>query len=135
MVNIEEANVMDTEFEEKLNSSLVDGQLPCAIALKIAEELRVTPKKVGEAANKLNITIIECQLGCFMYTGLKQNMGIERVNPALEAELATSLVNDKLPCAAAFRVAEKLNLERGKVGETADALGIKISGCQLGCFL
>lgn len=56
---------MDTELEEKIKSSLVDGKLPCPIAFKIAKELKVSPREVGEAANKLAVKICSCQLGCF----------------------------------------------------------------------
>ena len=51
--------------EKELKASLVDGKLPCAVAFKIARKLRVTPRQVGDTANKLNIKIVGCQLGCF----------------------------------------------------------------------
>jgi len=56
---------MNIELEEKVTSSLVDGQLPCAIAFKIAKELKVSPREVGKTADKLGIRIVQCQLGCF----------------------------------------------------------------------
>ena len=56
---------MDTELEEKVTSSLVDGRLSCAVAFKIAKELKVSPREVGETADKLRIRIAKCQLGCF----------------------------------------------------------------------
>jgi Mn-dependent DtxR family transcriptional regulator len=56
---------MSAEVEEKIKSSLVNGKLPCAAAFKIARELKVSPRQVGEAANKLAIKICTCQLGCF----------------------------------------------------------------------
>ena len=56
---------MDTELEEKVTSSLVEGKLPCAVAFKIAKELKVSPQKVGETADKLGIRSAKCQLGCF----------------------------------------------------------------------
>jgi hypothetical protein len=52
-------------LEEELKISLVDGKLPCAVAFQIAKKLKVTPRQVGDAANKLNIKIANCQLGCF----------------------------------------------------------------------
>ena len=52
-------------LEGELEASLVNGQLPCAVAFKIARKLKVTPGKVGDTANKLNIRIVNCQLGCF----------------------------------------------------------------------
>lgn len=56
---------MSTELEEKVKSSLVDGKLPCAVAFKIAKELKVSPQEIGETADKLGIRIVKCQLGCF----------------------------------------------------------------------
>ncbi len=56
---------MNRTLEEELKASLVDGRLPCAVAFKIARKLEVPPKQVGEAANRLNIKIASCQLGCF----------------------------------------------------------------------
>lgn len=56
---------MNKALEEELKASLVDGRLPCAVAFKIARKLKVPPKQVGEAANRLNIKIVSCQLGCF----------------------------------------------------------------------
>ena len=61
-----EVNIfMDAELEEKIKSSLVGGKLPCAVAFKIAKELKVSPREVGETANKLSVKICSCQLGCF----------------------------------------------------------------------
>ena len=51
--------------EEELRVSLVDGRLPCAVAFKISQELKVSPRKVGDIANKLDVRISTCQLGCF----------------------------------------------------------------------
>jgi len=56
---------MNKALEEELKASLVDGKLPCAVAFNIARKLEIPPKQVGEAANKLNIKIASCQLGCF----------------------------------------------------------------------
>ena len=56
---------MENELEMKIKSSLVDGRLPCAVAFKIAKELKVSPREVGDAANRLSIKLSSCQLGCF----------------------------------------------------------------------
>ncbi len=55
-------------------------------------------------------------------------------NKALEEELKASLVEGKLPCAVAFRIAKKLKVAPKEVGDAANELKIKISSCQLGCF-
>jgi len=56
---------MDSELEQRILESLVDGKLPCPKAFQIAKEFKVSPKKVGEACNRLNIKVRSCQLGCF----------------------------------------------------------------------
>jgi hypothetical protein len=52
-------------LEEEMRASLVNGKLPCAVAFKVARKLKVSPRQVGDAANRLNIKISSCQLGCF----------------------------------------------------------------------
>ncbi len=56
---------MPKELDEKIKTSLVDGKLPCTVAFKIAKQLNVSTKEVGEACNTLNLKISSCQLGCF----------------------------------------------------------------------
>jgi len=56
---------LDGTLENEIRDSLVDGRLPCAVAFKLARKLKVSPKQVGDAANRLNIKITSCQLGCF----------------------------------------------------------------------
>ena len=57
----------DTErrLEEELKASLVNGRLPCAAAFGISHKLKVSPKEVGDMADRLNVKISSCQLGCF----------------------------------------------------------------------
>ena len=52
----------------------------------------------------------------------------------LEDALKASLVNGKLPCVAAFEISRKLKNSTKEIGIMANKLGVKISGCQLGCF-
>lgn len=56
---------MNKEIEKALQNYVSDGKITCAIARKIAEDLKVPYKEVGEAANRLGIRIKDCQLGCF----------------------------------------------------------------------
>ena len=53
----------------------------------------------------------------------------------LEKKITSSLVNDRLPCPIAFKIAKELKVSLQEVGEVTDKLGIKLSNCQLGCFL
>ena len=56
---------MNRTLETELQESLVNGKLPCAEAFRIAKKFKVAPKQVGDLANKLNVKISSCQLGCF----------------------------------------------------------------------
>jgi hypothetical protein len=56
---------MNTELDKKIQDSLVEGKLPCAVAFQIAKENKVTTKEIGEACNRLKIKVKSCQLGCF----------------------------------------------------------------------
>lgn len=56
---------MDSTVGEKVVSPLVNGQLSCAVAFKIASELKLRSHDVEEAADNPGIRIINCQSGCF----------------------------------------------------------------------
>lgn len=57
--------VDEKKLEEVLKASLVDGRLPCPVAFKISADLGVSKTAIGDMANKLDIKISGCQLGCF----------------------------------------------------------------------
>jgi molybdopterin-guanine dinucleotide biosynthesis protein len=48
--------------------------------------------------------------------------------------LRESSSNGKIACPLARKIAEQLNISYQEVGKAADELGIKIKGCELGCF-
>ncbi|MBW1991504.1 MAG: hypothetical protein JRI59_05220 [Deltaproteobacteria bacterium] len=52
----------------------------------------------------------------------------------LKAKIAAAAPQGKIPCAAAFKLAEELGLSRAEMGELLNELHIKIIQCQLGCF-
>ncbi len=56
------------------------------------------------------------------------------MDDTIEQKVRDSLVDGKLPCAVAFKIAEELNVAPTSVKDTTDKLSIKISACQLGCF-
>ncbi len=56
---------MSEMLQEKIRWSLINGRLPCEVAFKIAEEFKVDPRKVREAADELKVKISSCRLGCF----------------------------------------------------------------------
>jgi hypothetical protein len=56
---------LDERIVKELKARAEDGRIPCGVALKLAEELGVSPQEVGRAANELKIKVVNCSLGCF----------------------------------------------------------------------
>jgi hypothetical protein len=114
-------------------------RLPCVTAHQIAASLGVSPAEVGAAANDLNVRIWACQMGLFGY-GKKPLPEYKLVRPAesvpddLAADLRGALVNGRLPCAAAWGIADRYGLSYLEVANAIDALDLRVSPCQLGCF-
>ena len=50
---------------EAMEKAAKDKQITCSECLNLAEELKVSPAEVGEAANQLDIKVKSCSLGCF----------------------------------------------------------------------
>ena len=53
------------ELEDRLHKACRENRVPCASALQIAKSLGISAAEVGKTANKLEIRIKKCQLGCF----------------------------------------------------------------------
>jgi len=57
-----------------------------------------------------------------------------KINDKIIEEIKKKAIENKLSCATARKLAEELGVSYRDVGEAADLLHIKITGCQLGCF-
>ena len=126
---------LNIELEEKVVSSLVDDQLPCAVAFKIDRELKISPREVGKTADKLGIRIVNCQLGCFgVEKATRPGLDDLEIATALIEGLQAAMINYQLPCPVAFEIAGKLRVSHKQVGDAATKLNIRLINCQLGCF-
>jgi len=129
----------DRKLNEKVadlvKSKVKEGGMACAVAFEIAESLGVSPEEVGFTLDSLEIDIVKCQLGLFGHGQAKRIVKpAERVPPDLEKAIRGALVNDRLPCASAWALAEKRRLKKMDISSACEALGIKIRPCQLGTF-
>ncbi|MFC2055951.1 hypothetical protein ACFLTO_00035 [Chloroflexota bacterium] len=126
---------MKETLESDVKASMVDGYLPCSIALELAGKLEVAPKAVGDVANKLEIRIINCQLGCFkLKKAVRHELEGESTSETVAEQIKGCLVNGRLPCAVAFKSGRELGVSLEEIGDVATRLKIKIVSCQLGCF-
>lgn len=137
---IGEENMRDQDIAEKLGASLEeDGRVSCATMQKIARELGVDPIEVGDTATALEMQASQCQVGLFGHGPREDGKGriVEsgmEVSDELAAAMRGSLVNGRLPCAAAWEIASEFKRSRLDVGNVAETLDVRISPCQLGFF-
>jgi hypothetical protein len=53
------------ELRDKIRAAAPEGKMPCAAAFRLAEELGISHREVGNLLDELKIKITQCQLGCF----------------------------------------------------------------------
>jgi len=126
-----------SDLQREIERRSVDGRLPCAVAFAIAEEVGVPLSEVVNAINGADVRIVHCQLGLFGYYAFGDKRfvaSLGNVPDRLAAALREGAADGTLPCASAWAIAEREGLPRPVVGSAADALGIRIAPCQLGCF-
>ena len=130
---------MEDTLEDAMRQQLVDGQLPCARAMAIASRLGIEPAAVGLAANQAGIRISHCQLGLFGYGPKAEGKhkivhAMDDVPERLAGRLRAEAEAGDITCAAVWSVAEALHLQRLKTSSAVEAMGLRVSVCQLGCF-
>ncbi|HLD48663.1 MAG TPA: hypothetical protein VJA64_12620 [Desulfobaccales bacterium] len=53
------------DVKARIKAAAPEGKIACAAAFRLAEELGLSRKDLGELFNELKIKITHCQLGCF----------------------------------------------------------------------
>jgi len=126
---------LDEKVRQALSPYADKGELPCAVAFKIATELGVPPDQVGRAADLMELRLVKCQLGLFGYQPKKSIVEpLSSVPPELEKAIRQGLQNGRLSCKAAWEISDDSGLHKMKVSGACNSLGIKIGPCQLGAF-
>lgn len=127
--------VVDPVLSRAVQEHLSDGRITCEAAHGIATQLKVPARDVGTAIDLQEARICECQLGLFGHGAAhKAIKPAETVGLQLKRAIESVLVDGRLPCAQAFRIAESTGLARPAVAAACETLKIKISKCQLGAF-
>lgn len=128
-----------SRFDEEMKRVLRGGELPCAVAFEEAPKHGLTPAQIGEWAGANHVRVSHCQLGLFGY-GPKAEGKHKIVRPAetVGAELASALLaralDGRIACVDVWAVAEAAGIARLEASAAAEALGLRVSQCQLGCF-
>jgi hypothetical protein len=129
----------DSEIDGRITIALrqwiSDGEIPCAVAFKVASELDVAPALVGKTADLLELRLKKCQMGLFGYEPNKRIVKpAETVSEVMESCIKRELTDNRLSCKKAWEIAEKLGVGKMAVSSACEHLGIKINACQLGAF-
>lgn len=126
---------IDPRIKDEILRRVKNNQLPCAVAFQIANFLDIPPAEVGKTADFLNIRLAKCQMGLFGYQPKKKIVKkISSINTDLKHAIENSLVDQKLTCAAAWRIANEFKVSKMTVSNTCETLGIRMKSCQLGAF-
>jgi hypothetical protein len=126
---------INNDLKQEIIVQVKDNNIACKEAEEIAGKKGMAIGEIGKAIDILNVNIVECQLGLFGYGEVKKIVQpAKEVTAELKENILAALKNDRLPCSAAWVIAEKLNISRMKVSAACEALLIKIKPCQLGAF-
>jgi hypothetical protein len=128
-----------TQISEDLKQEILkqakDNNIACKAAEKISQKKKAAMSEIGVAIDMLNINIAQCQLGLFGYDGkTKLVNAADSISPDLESGIKAALVGNRLPCTAAWEIADKLGMKRLEVCAACEKLKIKVKPCQLGAF-
>ena len=126
---------VNAKIAQAVKMKAVDRIITCADSSDIAGDLQVTMQEVGVTLDLMEIRLGKCQLGLFGYSTEKMVVTPALIIPGeLERAIRSDLVNNRLPCAAAWNIAERFGIPKREVSSVCEALKIKIKPCQLGAF-
>lgn len=126
---------VDPAITEQIKEKARDGEVACALAFQIADALGVSPADVGKTLDLLELKLSKCQLGLFGYRPDKKAVKPKPAeNHQMEKAIRDALVDGKLACRDAWRIAGRFKVPKMVVSGACEALGIKIKPCQLGAF-
>jgi hypothetical protein len=125
----------DPDIAAALDQVASDGRLTCIAAHDVAGRLGVAPAEVGKTADLLELRVVECQMGLFGYAPEKRTVKpAEHVSDDLRDRIEHATVEGRITCAACWKIARDLGLEKMAVSCACEALGLKVKSCQIGAF-
>ncbi len=125
----------DPIIKDKVIKNAAKGDLPCAVAFKIAGELGVPPAEIGKTVDLLDLRLSKCQLGLFGYKPDKKAVKSRAPeNRPMEDAIRNALDDGKLACCDAWNIASRFKVPKMTVSSACEFLSVKIKPCQLGAF-
>ena len=126
---------VDPTAKKIIEKNAKNGEVTCAAAFRIADELKISPADVGIAIDLLDFKLIKCQLGLFGYVPDKKAVKAKPSgNQQMDDAIRAALVEAKLTCYDAWEIARRFAVSKMAVSAACEDLNIKIKPCQLGAF-
>jgi len=130
---------MTEEIAKRAQERAHDGMMPCIAAHAVAWETGARPQQVADVLNDLGIRVTQCQIGLFGYGPKAEGKSklvrsMPAIDPELKSRLEAKAPKGVISCRVIWEIAADMRIERLVVGNTADALGLRITPCQLKCF-
>lgn len=130
-----EGTTISDALKQEILKQTKDNDISCKAAEKISLGTNTSMHEIGVAIDMLNINLAKCQLGLFGYEGKSKLVtAAASVAPELEAGIKAALIDNRLPCTTAWKIADGLGLKRLDVCAACEKLNIRIKPCQLGAF-
>jgi hypothetical protein len=125
----------DPAVADALGDKAVDGTITCADAFSVAADLSMSPSEIGKTADLLEYRITRCQLGLFGYSPHKKIVEpAKKASAEVREQLSRFGADGTISCAACWKIADTLGVERMEIAAVCELLGFKIEPCQLGAF-
>jgi len=125
---------LQPDLAQALKTVARDSRVTCAAAHKIAAAAGVPPAEAGKAIDLMEYRIITCQMGLFGYPEKKRVKPVDPVPGLLKEALLAASSDNRISCAACWKIADSLEIARMEVAGACETLGIRIKPCQLGAF-
>jgi hypothetical protein len=128
-----------TKVREDLKQEIIkqarDNNIACRAAEKIAQKTNASLGEIGVGIDLLNFNIVQCQLGLFGFDSKQKSVpAAASVSTDLETAIRKATIDNRLPCLAAWEIADRLKIKRLDVCAACENLKIKVKPCQLGAF-
>lgn len=117
-----------------------DGQIACADVHEVATRLGVSPLEVGRAVSRAtDLRFYRCQLGLFGYGPKPEGkhkivLKAAHIPSEIEAAIDGRVRDGSISCSDAWEVADQFRYPRLGIANIIEAMGLKVTPCQLGSF-
>jgi len=105
------SHTQNEKLVEAIRNKAIDEKISCAAVFQITGELGVEPIEAGRTLYLMDISIIKCQLGLFVFTPDKKVVKpAPSVSDVMKNDIESRLSDGRLPCFAAWEIAAKLKV-------------------------